>query len=135
MYWKIEFLEKLNLVRIIYWGNYSTENSLKAKEDYLTTDFWHPGMSVLNDCRLTSFGTISLEQLRTVARFISQNQEKYGHSQIAYLVKSESDFGIIRQLMAMTEFYTHTRLRVFLNETKALEWLQANGTNNDIFHS
>lgn len=124
MNWTIEFIEHLDLIKVIYEGKCSVEDSIRAKQAYLSSKYWQPGMSVLVDFRQVKFDFTRLDELRTTVRFNAENQDKYGSCRIAYVVKSKCDFGIVRQIKALMECYTEIKVMPFMKESEAINWLK-----------
>ena len=124
MNWTIEFVESLDLIKVIYEGKCSVEDSIRAKQAYLSSEYWRPGINVLVDFRQVIFDFTRLDELRKSVRFNAENQDKYGSSRIAYVVKSQRDFGVVRQIKALMECYTETKVMPFMEESEAINWLE-----------
>lgn len=93
------------------------------KNDFLAQPFWVPGNHVLYDYRETDFNNINLEQLRQMAAFHEANSVGIGGGRMAFLMGSPRDFGFARQYEMITEGKVLSEVRVFQEETQALEWL------------
>jgi len=123
MNWTFKFHPDDNLLEVIYEGESSVEDSIRAKEAYISDPRWHPGMNILVDFRLTHINPTAIEEIRKTAKFNEEKQEEYGFGRIAYLVKSKHDYGIVRQMISLMEIYTRNEVQPFLSEAEAREWL------------
>jgi hypothetical protein len=128
MIWTFKFQPAQNLLEILYEGESSVEDSIRAKQEYLSSPLWQPGMNILVDFRQTHIKSTALDELRKTAKFNEERQNDYGHGRIAYLVKSKHDYGIVRQMISLMEIYTLNEVQPFMCEQAAREWLTGEGT-------
>lgn len=121
--WTIELIEPAHFVKVTAEGNFTLEDCLGMKEDFLSRDYWEPGMNVLIDYRQTAFVNIKLDALRAAGIFHEENNEQIGNGKMAFLMKSPHDFGLARQYEMITEGEVLSHVHVFLKEENALKWL------------
>ena len=125
MNWTVELIESLNFVKITIWGDFNVEDSLKIIKDFISRDFWEPGMKTMFDCRRIIFYNLALGVLREIGEFYALQNERIGDGKMALLMGSPRDFGIARQFEMLTEGKILSQVHVFLNETEAVSWLTA----------
>ena len=123
MNWTIEYIEDRQFVRINYSGLFSVQEQIKAIEDLLSRSFWRPGMPIFIDHRKLDFGNTNISVLREPGIFHQKNDTLIGNSPIAVLMKSLSDFGRGRQFELLTQGKVSATIKVFLDEEKAIDWL------------
>lgn len=123
MLWKIEFYEDQNYVKATFEGTYSLEDDLLAKTAQLADERWRAGMSTLVDFRQLTVEDINIDSLRKNVKFVAIRQYDFGFGRVACLVRTERGYAIIRQFMALMEFYTENRTMPFFDESEALNWL------------
>ncbi len=123
MIWTIELNETASFVKVIAQGDFTIENCFEIKQDFISRDFWYPGMNILIDYRQTTFTNLSLDHLRQIGEFHKTVNEQIGNGRMAFLMKSPRDFGFARQYEMISDGKVLSEVCVFLDENKALEWL------------
>lgn len=124
MNWSFSSIEGQNHLKVSIQGDFTLEDCVKIKEDFLSKDFWKPGLNILYDYRQTNFdNNLTLDDLRDLGIFHESKNELIGSGRMAFLMKSPRDFGLARQYEMITEGKVLSEIRVFLNEEKAIEWV------------
>lgn len=127
MNWVVEHREHRAFVTIKTAGTFSIEDHMRMIEDIVTRDFWKPGTDIFFDHRNMQFGKTDIELMRSA----SANHKKYdkliGDGRAAILMKSLTDFGRGRQFELLSSDKISAKLRIFLEEKAALEWITDNG--------
>ena len=104
-------------------GTFSIEDHVRMIEDIVTREFWKPGTDIFFDHRNLQFGKTDIELMRSA----SANHKKYdkliGNGRAAILMKSLTDFGRGRQFELLSSDKISAKLRIFLEEEKAVDWL------------
>jgi hypothetical protein len=93
------------------------------KDDFLSREFWKPGMNVLIDYRETIFSNLTLDVLRLIGANHEAKNELIGNGRMAFVMKSPRDFGFARQYEMITEGKVLSQVCVFLDVDKAIAWL------------
>lgn len=123
MRWTIEYLKEAGFVRVVAEGNFNAPDHLKMLEELISQEFWQPGIAILSDDRLLSFDGVNIEIIRQA----SINRQKYepqiGGGKVAIVMNSMTDFTRGRQFQLLTEDEVSAKIRVFLEEQQAIEWL------------
>ncbi len=121
--WTIEFTESQDFVKIVAEGAFSTTEHSQLLEDLLTRRSWIPGMNILFDDRKVEFDGTNVELIRRVGDNFQLYDEKIGDGKIAILMKSLTDYARGRQFELITEKKISGDLKIFMDEEKAVEWL------------
>lgn len=123
MNWEVEHRAHRAFVIIKTAGTFSIEDHMRMIEDIVTRDFWKPGTDIFFDHRNLQFGKTDIELMRSA----SANHKKYdkliGDGRAAILMKSLTDFGRGRQFELLSSDKISAKLRIFLEEKAALEWI------------
>lgn len=82
-------------------------------------------MNVLIDYREVIFSGLTLDDLRELGKFHESQNEEIGNGRMVLLMKSPRDFGYARQYEMLNESRVSSKMRVFLEEDKAIEWLSS----------
>jgi hypothetical protein len=123
MNWTIEDINDRDYVRITTRGLFNPADHLEMVEDIISKKFWKPGRCTLFDHRLLDFGNTTLDSIRETGSNHEINEQRIGDSKSAILMKSLADFARGRQFELLTTGKISARLRIFLSEDEALEWL------------
>jgi hypothetical protein len=123
--WTIELNEPAHFVNVTAQGDFTLEDYFELKKDFISQDYWHPGMNVQIDYRQTIFTNLNLNILRKMGDFHKSKNEQIGNGRMVLLMKSPRDFGLARQYEMVTDGKVLSKVRVFLDENEALEWLTA----------
>lgn len=123
MNWTAEYREDKHFVSIKTAGTFSIDDHIRMIEDIVTREFWKPGTDIFFDHRNMQFGKTDIELMRQA----SANHKKYdkliGDGRAAILMKSMTDFGRGRQFELLSADKISAKLRIFLEEEKAVDWL------------
>lgn len=125
MNWEVFKPEEQPFVTVVTNGNFNIKDHLKMIEDVVSRDFWLPGMNVFFDHRKLNFGSTDITIFRGASANHAQNDERIGDGKAAILMKSIADFGRGRQYELITDPKVSAKLRIFLDEREALQWLIA----------
>ena len=125
MDWKVEYEPSANFVRATCVGDFTVEDCIGVKKDFLSREFWRPGMNILIDYRETRFNNLGLDDLRRAGDFHIFKSEEIGPGKLAFLMNSVRDYGLARQYELITEEKVNSKMMVFSDEREALEWLQS----------
>ena len=123
MKWKIEFVEDKNYVRITTEGKYTPATHRQMGEDFLSKEFWQPGMPVLLDNRALDYSEADTKDLEISSCDMLKSNERIGDSKIAFLISSVESYKVIREFELITEEEVSAWMQVFLDENQALRWL------------
>lgn len=124
MNWTIENIEDKNFVKVIADGAFDADAHLEMLKDLVARRFWKPGTAVLIDFRGVETAGVSLEDIRQASGNRQQIDDRLGDGKSAYLMKSLADFARGRQFQLLTEDKVASALCIFMDEDKALNWLQ-----------
>jgi hypothetical protein len=125
MKWKVEFDQSLNYVRVSGIDIFDVNLQPVIYRDILSRRFWEPGTALLFDNRNVDFGQSGIERMRRASRNYIKFARYFGTGKMALLMKSLVDFGRGRQFEMLSESKGGCRIRSFLLEEEALEWLLA----------
>ena len=123
MNWTIEYIEPLNVVKIITEGDFSTDDHLRMIEDIISRDFWIPGMDTFFDHRKLDFKRTTIALMRKVSANHQKYEKQIGNGKAALLMKSLADFARGRQIELMTRYEVSATVSVFLDEEETIKWL------------
>lgn len=123
MNWRIENIRDENFVKIVANGAFDADAHLKMLEDLVSRRFWEPGTSVLLDFRAIETAGVNLKDVRQASGNRQEIDARLGGGKSAYLMKSLADFARGRQFQLLTEDKVTSKLCIFMDEEKALEWL------------
>lgn len=123
MYWSVEYVKDCRFVRVVVKGIYNIDDHMGMLEDIVTRDFWKPGMNLLIDDSRLDFRQTNLEQLREAGKKRIKLDARVGGGKTAVLVGSLTDFARVRQYELITSGKVSTKMDVFKDENKAVEWL------------
>ncbi len=124
MNWTVEKLETEPFVRVAPEGVFDPDEHCRMLEDLLTREFWKPGMPVLFDFRKLEFTGTNIEDVREASLNRRNNEARIGDGKSAFLMKSLTDFARGRQFQLLTEDKVSAELHIFMEEDKALRWLE-----------
>ncbi|HQU84215.1 MAG TPA: hypothetical protein PKY59_13855 [Pyrinomonadaceae bacterium] len=123
MNWEVEFREVYNFVKVATSGKFTLEDHLSMIEDIVSRGFWKPGMDVFFDNRELHFVNTDIETMRRASANHQQNNKRIGDGKTAILMKSLPDFGRGRQFELLSSGKISAKLKIFLEEENAVEWL------------
>jgi hypothetical protein len=123
MKWTINKTEAQPFITVITEGDFNLNDHLKMIENILSRDFWQAGMDILFDHRNLNFGATDISVFKGASRNHQQNDERIGNGKAAHLMKSLTDFGRGRQYELIADSKVSAKLRIFLDEKEAVDWL------------
>lgn len=123
MDWTAEFCKKKKIVTVKTSGKFTVEDHARLIEDLISRDFWTPGTNVLFDHRDLEFCHTTMSLMQQAAGNHKNKDDLIGDGKAALLMKSVADFGRGRQFEILASDKVSAKLRVFLGETAALEWM------------
>lgn len=123
MNWKVENREDKDFVKVATSGNFTIEDHEKMITDIVSRDFWTPGKDVFFDNRDLNFGQTSVEIMKRASENHQRYDKSIGNGKTAILMKSLVDFGRGRQFELLSSDNVSARLRIFMDEQDALNWL------------
>lgn len=124
MDWELELNQDKTTFNIKAAGTFVTDDCIAIKLGFLAHPEWRPGINLFYDYRDTDFSTITLEALRGIVAFHESNSELIGDGRMAFLMGTPRDFGFARQYEMVSEGRVQSRVRVFLDEEKARNWIE-----------
>lgn len=124
MHWSIDYDQTSGFIRVTCEGDFTVDDCISLKKDYLARDFWRPGMDILIDYRKTKFNNVGLESIRRIGDFHISQKDLIGGGKQALLMRTARDFGLARQYELITEADVPTKIMVFQDESEALGWLR-----------
>jgi len=104
-------------------GEFKIEDHARLVEDLTSKDFWKPGTNVLFDHRNLEFCHTTMSLMQEAAENHKSKDDLIGDGKAAILMKSVVDFGRGRQFELLASDRVSARLRVFLDEKTALDWI------------
>lgn len=125
MDWTMKLIEQINTVRVTSSGTFDSDDDLKLVKDIISQNYWKPGMNMLLDHREVKFEGTDINQLRRVSEHHKKYEAEIGAGKMALLMKSLTDFARGRQFELLTEHDMEAEINVFVDEDKALEWLDS----------
>jgi len=123
MNWVVEQRENKAFVTIKTAGTFSIEDHVRMIEDIVTREFWKPGTDIFFDHRNMQFGKTDIELMRQATANHKKYDKLIGNGRAAILMKSLTDFGRGRQFELLSSDKISAKLRIFLEEEKAVDWL------------
>ncbi|HRH41639.1 MAG TPA: STAS/SEC14 domain-containing protein [Pyrinomonadaceae bacterium] len=123
MNWKIENIESDHYVRVTFEGKFDSSQYREMLNDIISQEFWQPDTPLLMDNRNLDFGEIDFKTMRQLSLNFQSFAERIGKGKAAMLMKSILDFGYGRQFEILSDLRGETKMHVFTDEEKALNWL------------
>jgi hypothetical protein len=123
MNWTIDYDQEWALVTVSCEGDFTVEDCIGFKKDFMSREYWHPGINVLIDYRKTNFHNLKLPDLERAAAFHIAKNDAIGSGKMAFLMNTLTHFGLARQYELLTENAVYSEVMVFQDEAKAREWL------------
>ena len=113
MNWTIEFIEPLQIVKVITEGEFNIEDHQRMIEDIVSSEFWHPGMHTFLDYRKLNFRKTTIPFMRKVSENYKKYEVQIGCGKFAFLMKSLADFARGRQFTLLTQHEVCTEINIF----------------------
>lgn len=123
MNWTIEYIEKLNFVKIATEDDFSVSDHLAMIEDIISQKFWKPGMDTFFDHRKLEFNETTIDLMKKVSENHKRYEAQIGDGKAAILMKSLEDYARARQFELMTSHQASVKVNIFMDEDKAIKWL------------
>ena len=125
MKWTIEYIESDNYFKVVNEGIYQTGDAVRLYKSLFSNKAWQPGVAVLFDNRQLDYQNVNYQVMSEASRRFADNEAEIGKSKIGYVVASQIGYGISRQFQMLMEGKSATRIEVFTDEERAVEWLTA----------
>jgi hypothetical protein len=126
MDWSIEFAKDENHVKVTLAGSFNASDHLLMIEDILSQKYWKSGMNLLIDSRLVDYSKATLDVMRQAGSNMSRFESQIGSGKAAVLMATVFEFGKGRQFEMLAEDKSPANIRIFLDESQALQWLSGN---------
>jgi len=126
MDWSIEFTKDKNYVKVTVRGVFNAFNHLLMIEDIVSQKYWKSGMNLLADIRLVDQSKATLDAMRQAASNMNRFKSQIGSGKAAVLVAKTFEFGKGRQFEMLAEDKSEANIRIFLDESQAVQWLDGN---------
>ncbi|HEU4561120.1 MAG TPA: hypothetical protein VFS20_24930 [Longimicrobium sp.] len=123
MHWTVEFPAGDDYAIVTTSGTFNAADHLRMIEDIVSRPGWRPGTNVLFDHRNFSFSDADLRAMYEAGTNHLRNDERIGDGKAAILMRSLSDYGRGRQFELLTADRVSARMRIFLDQHEAVEWL------------
>lgn len=123
MDWSIEVSGDKNYVKVVLEGAFNTSDHLRMIEDTLSHKYWKSGMNVLIDSRNVSYLNSGIDVMRQASDNMARFDEQIGSGKAAILMGTTFNFGKGRQFEILADEKASAYIRVFLDESHALDWL------------
>lgn len=123
MDWSIEFANDKNYVKVVLTGDFNASDHRRMIEDVLSQKYWKSGMNILLDSRLVDYNKATLDVMRQAGDNMSRFETEIGSGKAAVLMETIASFGKGRQFEILTEDKTAAKIRIFLDEIQAVQWL------------
>lgn len=123
MNWTIEYIEKLNFVKIATEDDFTVSDHLAMIEDIISQKFWKPGMDTFFDNRKLEFNETTIDLMKKVSENHKTYEAQIGNGKAAILMKSLTDYARGRQFELLTSHQVSAKVNIFMDEDKALKWL------------
>jgi hypothetical protein len=124
MDWTFEFDARQGYARIVARGDFDLADHRRMIESLLSSPEWRPGTATLFDNRQVRFGDIGFNEVLEVKSLHVSHDARIGNGKSASLMRSDSDYGIGRQLQNLTSGKVSAQIRIFLDEAEAVAWLR-----------
>jgi hypothetical protein len=123
MNWTVHKTAGQSYVTVVTQGEFNVADHEKMVEDIVSSDFWKPGTDVLFDHRNLQFGLTNYSSMMQASDTHKKHEQQIGDDKAAILMRSLVDFGRGRQFELMTSEKVSAKLRIFLDEKEAVNWL------------
>lgn len=123
MDWTAEYKNDKCFATVRTIGEFTVEDHARMVEDIVSRDFWKPGLDVLFDHRKLNFGFTTIELMKRASANHERNDDRIGDGKAAILMKSVVDFGRGRQFELIAADKVSAKLKVFMDEDSAVDWL------------
>ncbi|MEJ7849699.1 MAG: hypothetical protein WKF92_16565 [Pyrinomonadaceae bacterium] len=123
MKWTFEKVESPDYIRIVTNGCYSADDYLQVFTDLFALPCWSLGTAVLIDNRNIDLSTASTTGLLRLARGFLRFNNELVFTRISVLYSTEQALEIAKGYGRITDSRTTARVRRFLDEKLALDWL------------
>ena len=124
MHWSIEYLQRHDYVHVAVQGAFAPGDFDRLHKEIVRHRDWRPGLNILFDDTDLDTDNLYTADVEYIAELIAAMKSDYEQSKMAIVVGSDVQYGLARQLQALTESQTGTQMRVFVNEDEAANWLR-----------
>ena len=126
MKWSIEFTKDKNYITVTLTGNFNASDHRQMIEDILSQNYWKSGMNLLIDSRVVDYSKSTLDVMRQAGANMSKFESQIGSGKAAVLMGTLFEFGKGRQFEILAEDKSPANIRIFLDESQAVQWLNEN---------
>ena len=126
MDWLIEFTKDSNYVKVTLTGDFNASDHRRMIADILAQKDWQSGMNLLIDSRLVDYSQATLDVMREAGSNMSRFESQIGSGKAAVLMETLLNFGKGRQFEMLAEDKSAANIRIFLDESQAVQWLSGN---------
>lgn len=123
MRWEFLKCDAINLMVVIFHGQFTVDDYVQMGEALLARPDWQPGTPCLGDFTDCSFdGITTVDLSRALAEHIVRN-DRMGPTPIAFLMPELVQYGLGRSYETRIEDHISGTVRVFRTRDEAYEWL------------
>ena len=94
-------------------------------QEVVSQKFWKPGTNLLIDDRKVEFSGTDVDLIRKVSENFRSFGKEIGDGKVAILMDSLTDYARGRQFELLTDYKMSAEIRAFMDEEKALDWLNS----------
>jgi len=80
------------LVRVVIEGNFNTFDHLKMLEEFISQEFWQPGIPILSDDKRLSFEGVNIDVIRQASLNHQKYEPQIGDGKVSIVMNSITDF-------------------------------------------
>jgi hypothetical protein len=126
MDWSIQFTKDKDYVKVTLEGDFNASEHLRMIEDILAQEYWRSGMNLLIDSRSVDYSQATFDVMMQAGSNMSRFESQIGSGKAAVLMETVLTFGKGRQFEMLAEDKSAANIRIFLEESQAVQWLAGN---------
>ena len=123
MEWKFNFGDD-GVIETKVKGVFSLNDLKSLIQQMVSDNNWKPGLNRLFDCRDMDAKALDINTMFNIGKIQQEYKEKIGRGKLAILVKNAGDYGAGISYKDIVNDKAGSKVLVFLNYDKALEWLK-----------
>lgn len=123
MNWTVHKPEGKSYITVVTEDDFNLPDHQRMIEDIISRDFWKPGTDAFFDHRKLQFNSTGYYRMKEASEIHQKYEQQIGDGKAAILMKSLADFGRGRQFEMLIDNKASAKLRIFLDEKEALDWL------------